>query len=147
MVTDVIQINTIELMESSLRRSVEQYSRIIAHAGRLEALLLHSDTDELKKYIVRMEELQEEARQHDETLNGQLAEDSHRWRDHPLYQKRISLLEKLVELNRLLLPRIHGMMAVTAHELSQIKGGRKALGGYRQSSQPTGSRARGRGVG
>jgi len=36
-------------------------------------------------------------------------------------------------LNYLLLPRIRGMMAVTANELSQIKSGRVAVAGYHQA--------------
>ncbi|MBN1958828.1 MAG: hypothetical protein JXQ81_06145 [Desulfuromonadales bacterium] len=117
-------------METCIRKSIEQYSRIIDHAGQLDQILQKSDPDELKTYTQKLQELQEEAGLHDRIFHELFSRHSADWQDHPLFQERTRLLKQIVELNHLLLPRIRGMMAVTAHELTQIKGGRVAVAGY-----------------
>ena len=132
-------------METCLQKSIEQYRQIIAHAGQLDHLLLKSDPDELQSYTARLQELQDEAGLNDRVFLEVFPHTSTYWEDHPLFLERTRLLEKIVELNHLLLPRIRGMMAVTAHELSQIKGGRVAVAGYHQA--PARSNQYVRGVG
>ncbi len=119
-------------METCLQKSIEQYRQIIDHAGQLDQLLLKSDPDELRGYTVRLQELQDEAGLNDRVFFEVFSHNSAYWQSHPLFLERSQLLEKIVELNHLLLPRIRGMMAVTANELSQIKGGRAAVSGYHQ---------------
>lgn len=119
-------------MESCIKKSIEQYRRIIDHAGKLEQLLQNPDPRELKIYTQRMHELQEEAALHDRVFQELFAHNSNTWKKHPLFIERTRLLEQIVDLNHLLLPKIRGMMAVTAHELSQIRGGRVAVSGYQQ---------------
>jgi Zn-dependent protease with chaperone function len=124
-------------METCLRKSIEQYRQILDHADQLDQLLLKSDPDELRRYTVRLQELQDEAGLNDRIFLEVFPLNSTYWKNHPLFLERTRLLEKIVELNHLLLPRIRGMMAVTAHELSQIKGGRVAVAGYHQApAQP-----------
>lgn len=132
-------------METCLQKSIEQYRQIIDHAGQLDHLLLKSDPDELQSYTARLQELQDEAGLNDRIFLEVFPHTSTYWQDHPLFLERTRLLEKIVELNHLLLPRIRGMMAVTAHELSQIKGGRVAVAGYHQA--PARSNQYVRGVG
>jgi len=120
-------------METCLRKSIEQYRQIIAHAGQLDHLLQKSDPDELQSYTVKLQELQDEAGLNDRVFLEVFPRNSTYWQDHPLFIERTRLLEKIVELNYLLLPRIRGMMAVTANELTQIKSGRVAVAGYHQA--------------
>jgi 2,3-bisphosphoglycerate-independent phosphoglycerate mutase len=117
-------------MESCLKKSIEQYQRILDHAEQLEALLVKADPARLNSYTVRLHELQDEANLHDRVFFELFSRNSAAWKDHPLFRERTRLLEKIVALNHLLLPRIRGMMAVTAHELTQIKGGRVAVSSY-----------------
>ena len=119
-------------METCLRKSIEQYRRIIDHAEQLEELLSKSDPEALQRYTARMQELQDEATQNDRLLHELMSRKADDLQNHPLVRQRTELLKQIVSLNHLLLPRIHGMMAMTAHELSQIKGGRVAMAGYRQ---------------
>lgn len=119
-------------METCLRKSIEQYKQIIAHADQLDHLLKKSDPAELHNYTVRLQELQDEAGLNDRIFLEVFPHNSTYWQDHPLFLERSRLLEKIVELNHLLLPRIRGMMAVAAHELSQLKSGRVAVAGYHQ---------------
>ena len=120
-------------METCLKKSIEQYRQIIDHAGQLDDLLLKSDPDKLQSYTTRLQELQDEANLNDRIFLEVFPHTSTYWQDHPLFIERARLLEKIVELNHLLLPRIRGMMAVTAHELTQIRGGRVAVAGYHQA--------------
>lgn len=120
-------------METCLRKSIEQYRRIVAHAEQLEALLDKGDPERLRAYTTHLQELQHEAEAHDRIFHDLLSHQDDDWFSHQLFEERTRLLKRIVTMNQLLLPRIHGMMAVTAHELSQIKGGKVAVAGYHQS--------------
>ena len=113
-----------------LEKSISQYRRIIDHAAQLEQLLAKGDPEQMKQYTIRLQQLQEEAGLNDQQLLAEIACDSTNWQAHPLFHERTQLLEQIVEMNDLLLPRIHGMMSVTAAELAQLKDGRVAVTGY-----------------
>lgn len=117
-------------MEQCLRTSIEQYRVIIAHAHHLERLLKDADPVALQTYTERLQQLQDDASVNDERVFELYSEDSEYWKQHPLFIERKELLEQIVELNHLLLPRIRGIMAVIASELAQIKSGRTAVAGY-----------------
>ncbi len=117
-------------MEQCLHTSIKQYRVIIAHARHLESLLQKADPAALQAYTERLQQLQDEASENDEQVFELYSKDSEYWKQHPLFVERNELLEQIVELNHLLLPRIRGIMAVVASELAQIKSGRTAVSGY-----------------
>ena len=117
-------------MTEYLQRSVEKYRAIIAHAQQLEQLLTKGDPQQLQQYTIRLQELQREAGRDDQDLLTEVAQDTAHWQAHPLFQQRMQLLEEIVEMNHLLLPRVRGMMSVNAAELAQLKDGRVAVSGY-----------------
>ena len=117
-------------MEACLHKSIAQYRQIIDHACQLEALLVEVDPGALQAYTHRLQGLQAEASLNDLHVFELYSGDTTFWGRHPLFLERARLLEKIVEMNRLLLPKIHGIMAVTANELAQIKSGRQAVSGY-----------------
>ena len=117
-------------MTERLQESIAKYRQIVDHAQQLERLLAEGNPELLQEYTARMNELQGEAGLHDRDLLAEMALDSTRWQAHPLFQQRMQLLEQIVDMNNLLLPRIHGMMSVAAAELSQLKDGRVAVSGY-----------------
>jgi Zn-dependent oligopeptidase len=117
-------------MEQCLHTSIEQYRVIIAHARRLDTLLQDADSAALQTYTEQLQRLQDVAGVNDERVFELYAADSEYWKQHPLFIERNELLEQIVELNHLLLPRIRGIMAVIASELAQIKSGRVAVTGY-----------------
>ncbi|MBW6510121.1 MAG: hypothetical protein K0A94_11345 [Desulfuromonadales bacterium] len=117
-------------MEHYLIKSIDQYRVIIAHARRLESLLQDADSAALQNYTEELQRLQDDAGVNDERVFELYAADSEYWKQHPLFIERNELLEQIVELNHLLLPRIRGIMAVIASELAQIKSGRTAVAGY-----------------
>ena len=117
-------------MEACLQESIAQYQVILDHVKQLEGLLRNSKPEEIEAYTVRLNELQHEAGLNDHDLLAEIARDAAAWKAHPLFQQRMQLLEQIMEMNNLLLPRIHGMMAVTGAELAQLKDGRTAISGY-----------------
>lgn len=84
----------------------------------------------MQTYTEELQRLQDAAGVNDERVFELYAADSEYWKQHPLFIERNGLLEQIVELNHLLLPRIRGIMAVIASELAQIKSGRAAVAGY-----------------
>jgi len=117
-------------MTDLFETSNAKYRAVLEHAELLENLLVKGDSRELAAYTARLNELQQEAGLHDRELLAEIARDSAHWQAHPLFQQRMQLLEQIMEMNDLLLPRIHGMMAVTGAELTQLKDGRTAISGY-----------------
>lgn len=126
------------MVERRLRKSIEQYRQIIAHAQQLDQLLSTGNPELLRAYTAELQKLQAEAELHDRELLAEMARDAACWQAHALFPERMELLKQIVEMNNLLLPRIHGMMSVTAAELAQIKDGRVAVAGY----HPAASRPR-----
>jgi len=132
-------------MEACIQKSIDQYRKIIAHGTQLDSLLLKSDPEELQNYTVKLQKMQDEAGLHDKLFMELFSRDTAYWYSHPLFIERTHLLEKIVKLNHLLLPKIRAIMAVTANELTQIKGGRVAVAGYHHA--PVKSNQYVRGVG
>ena len=130
-------------MNARLQKSIDQYRQILAHAQRLEGLLSKGEPEQLQAYTTELRELQEKADLYDRELLTEMARDTERWQAHPLFQERMQLLRQIVEMNNLLLPRIRGMMSVTAAELEQIKDGRIAVAGYYPTASRTGGATRG----
>jgi hypothetical protein len=124
-------------MDARLQKSIEQYRQIIEHAQRLERLLAKGDPEQLQEYTARLQSLQDDAGLSDRELLAEIARDSARWQAHPLFRQRTQLLEQIVEMNDLLLPRVRGMMSVTAAELAQLKDGRVAVSGYHPAAPRT----------
>lgn len=116
--------------EEMLQKSVEQYQRLLDHARQLEQLLSKNNPTQVQQHAERLNELQLAATEHDKQLLAQIEPDLQRWQSHPLFQERQQLLEQIINLNNLILPRIRGMMSVTAAELAQLKSGRTAFSGY-----------------
>ncbi|NOY13701.1 MAG: hypothetical protein GXP51_08500 [Deltaproteobacteria bacterium] len=121
------------MMVSSLQQSIKQYRKIVEHAQQLDQLLAKGDPEQLQDYTARLQTLQTEAGLNDQQLLTGIARDSVRWQAHPLFHQRMQLLEQIVEMNKLLLPRVRGMMSVTAAELTQLREGRVAVSGYHQA--------------
>lgn len=121
------------MMDNSLQKSIEHYRRIIEHAQQLESLLTQGDARQLQNYTEQLHALQAEAGLHDREFLQEMSRNVEHWQAHPLFQQRRQLIEQILEMNNLLLPRIRGMMSVTAAELVQLKEGRVAVSGYHQA--------------
>lgn len=116
--------------ENLLITSVEQYRELLQYAENLLAMQEKGDFSKVDKHAMRLQQLQSEATRQDEELLPLLRLDLPTWEKHALYQKRLSCIKSITELNKLLLPKIQGVMAVTAAELNKLSGGRHAVAGY-----------------
>lgn len=115
-----------------LCRSIEIYRDIIEITVRI-AEELHAHThEELQRTITSLQGLQQDAEQVDTLLAEAASDTSSRTRE--LFAARREMIKKCSRQNKLLSPRIHGMMAVISAELSQIRNGRIAMTGYRSCS-------------
>ena len=127
--------------EIVLQRSLQQCRQLLTMAQGLEPLLA-GDPGQLQAYLGRFNAAQAQLQQTDSQLQGLLTAEL---RESPLLYERLALLQQLVELNARLLPKIHGIKALTAAELEQLKGGRVAVSGYGGSSKKHHGASRGMG--
>ncbi len=126
-------------MTTQLQKSIDHYRRIIDHAKLLEELLRNNEPEQLRNYTTQLRAMQEEAGLHDRELLKEIALNTEQWQAHPLFQERLKLLQQIIEMNNLLLPRIRGIMSVASAELSQVKDGRVAVAGYHPATSQNGS--------
>lgn len=131
----MIQITT--RLEASLLCSIGQYQQISDLLNSLSGLG-DSSEDEIKDYADRLFKIQELAQQNDAELIELLRDVAPSISDHPLYLQRKALIEDVLKLNHLLLPKINGMMALISHELSGLQNGCAVLGGYKQTTHKQG---------
>lgn len=116
--------------EKLLAYSVEQYRELLQHAEKLVEMLDAGGVDRVREHAERLQQLQAVASRQDELLLPLLKVDLPAWEEHTLYRLRLRFISSILELNKLLLPKIRGMMAVTSAELDQLRGGRTVLAGY-----------------
>lgn len=124
-------------LKESLLCSIEHYQVILQQLHKLSTSLAVSDAD----FVVLIHDFnsqQDAATQHDEKLLELLRQSGVAVASYPLYVQRTDLIEQVLELNRLLLPKINGMMALVSHELNDLKNGRAVLGGYKQTTHTQG---------
>lgn len=131
-------------VEKLLAFSVEQYRELLQHAQKLSVILEERNPAQVSEYVSRQQQLQTAASRQDELLLPLLKADLTLWEQHRLYQMRYEFIRSILDLNKLLLPKIRGMMAVASAELGQLRGGRTFLAGY---APPTTDRRGLRGVG
>ena len=130
--------------EKILADSTVQYRELLRHAEGLRDLLAACQLERLGDHAARLREMQEDAMRADEDLLPRLEADAEYWQKHELFLTRQGFVAAILELNKLLLPQIHGMMAIASAELGQLRGGRIALAGY---AAPALDRRGSRGVG
>lgn len=117
-------------IEKILLTSVEQYEGILQYAENLLTRINSCDYSLVSEYVVKLQQLQSDASQQDEQLLPLLQLDTSMWEKHELFQKRLGFIKSIVVLNKLLVEKINGVMAVTSSELDKLSGGRNALAGY-----------------
>lgn len=124
-------------LEKSLLLSIDHYRVVLKSLEKISKSLTASDIV-LTEHVHDMASCQQRAQEHDGLLLTLLTESGPEISVHPLYLQRKALLEEVIELNHLLLPKINGMMALISHELTGLKNGRVVLGGYKQTTHKHG---------
>ena len=116
--------------EKLLSISVEQYRELLQHAEKLFQTLDDCNYSKIPAHADRLQKLQAVASRQDKILLPLFQDDPPAWEEHTLYRKRLQFIKSILRLNKLLMPKIRGTMAVTSAELNKLRGGRTALAGY-----------------
>lgn len=120
-----------------LKQSMVEYALVSRVLDLLAQHLDNPEPQELVATLERLNEAQDRARTtdaHVDTLLQKPLTDEER----RLLEQRMEVMARILEKNRLLFERSNGMLAVTSAELSHLRGGRAALGGYRPGSARAG---------
>ena len=120
--------------EKLLSISVEQYRELLQHAEKLLQTLDNCNYSEIPGHADKLQRLQNAARRQDKMLLPLFRDDPPAWEENTLYRKRQQFIKSILKLNKLLMPKIRGTMAVTTSELNKLRGGRTALAGYTSHS-------------
>ena len=125
------------LAENLLAKSVVQYQELLQHAEKLLQTLEKCDYEKIGAHSDKLQQLQAAASLQDQELVVLFESDPAAWEKHQLYRKRLLYIKSILKLNKVLIPKIRGTMAVTSAELEKMKGGRTALAGYASLSPDT----------
>ncbi len=120
--------------EKLLSISVEQYRELLQHAEMLLQTLDNCNYSKIPAHADKLQRLQNLASRQDKTLLPLFRDDPPAWEEHVLYRKRQQFIKSILNLNKLLMPKIQSTMAVTSAELNKLRGGRTALAGYTSHS-------------
>ena len=132
-----------DAQDQLLQESVDTYRAMYALFQKLAGSLEGTEIRFLGDYLGCLRDLQQNVEDIDSRLNDSMRENKDCFLDRPLYQERIHLIETIMEHHRLLMPRLANMKAVLGAEISQIQGGRVAIGGYKVGLENRGRIVRG----
>ncbi len=121
-----------------LKKSVAQYRAIVDFISAAAEMLARAQPHDTKLYCGRLQVMQDEAKHTDLALADLFAADNMDWQALPLFRERLALMREVVEHNRLLFPKINGMMSVISAEIRQIKEGAAAMSGYKMTQKRAG---------
>lgn len=126
-------------LESTLLVSIQQYERIYELLQKMEQDVGTADSDELEAFNQSLQELQAQAINTDQAVNGLL----HGTKDsaesvQKLVVQREFLLKAIIDLNKNIAARASGVKSLIAHELSALRSGLSAMNGYRQQQNNQG---------
>jgi hypothetical protein len=129
-------------VEQLLAYSVEQYRELFQHAEKLVKMLDACDYSRIQAHTEKLHTLQNDARRQDSLLLPLLQQDIGAWEKHERFQLRRFFIAAILEINALLLPKMHSVKAMFGSELDQLKSGRVMVAGYAPSPRNPGVTAR-----
>ena len=119
------------------QQSLQQYKTFYDLTLTMERTLEQPDAEEILRLSLELELMEETVRGTDVQLNryleqGLLVEGS------PFHVQRLEFMQKIVDKNKALSPKIQAMMAMQSSELSKIRQGRHTLGEYASPTSKAG---------
>lgn len=103
----------------------------------LEQSLLRADAEELTRLSQQMDSLRNAVQITDGKINAYPRQEYSR-NDIEINEKRKTIIKKILDKQKKIMPQIQTLMAMRASELNIIKNGRSLLGGYGAAKQKTG---------
>ncbi len=122
-------MNLMSTLNKLQQQSLQQYNTFYNLTLALEGSLTPLNTEEINRLSGELDQIKKTVRQTDVRLNALLQRDPQA-AESPLNAERLALMQKIIDKNTTLSPKIRAMMAMQASELSKIKQGRNTLGGY-----------------
>lgn len=119
-------------LESSLRSSIELYSRMIALLRSLEEDLGTAPQETLQQMNALLTEMQTQASDTDQLIMSQLtSDDLVKGTTQKLVSERAKMINDVLLLNRNVMIKAMGVKSLLAHEIGTLRSGKSALNGYR----------------
>jgi len=126
-------------MNNLLEKSVQQYRQLYELTRALERPLQSMDSASIAKLTGMIEETKQQAAALDREINqlSGAAKDTPR-NHHRLLEERRAIMEKIIDKNKELTPKIQAMMALIKSDLAAIRHGMQSIGHYAQAPKPHG---------
>lgn len=116
-----------------LEKSIRCYQSLLEHVHDFKNSLDKGilSAEEFNTYNAKLQDLQQKVEQADRDFSTRFNEKTDSLiTDTLLYQKKISMMKEILELNDFLLPRLASLMDITRDELKNLKNNVKTIGGY-----------------
>ena len=124
--------NTSQLY-SFLQTSIDQYTKILQ---LMESITQTNKTPSIEELTITGKQIlnkQKAATETDKKLLAFLAKSPAEIMDDKKITKRTELLKQVLELNKIITPKLTNIKSLMGNELQQIKKGRFAMKGYQQT--------------
>jgi|GEM_PF-3242430 len=125
-------------LQSLIRTSIEQYTNILQLMESIKGGDGNLSMEELVRISREILTQQELAAATDKTLLPLLEEGPGTMVDVTGIVKRTELIEKIIQLNKIITPRLANIKSLISNELLQVKQGRSAIKGYQQTEKKHG---------
>ncbi len=130
-------MNTINRL---LEESVFHYKKLLGKTKKIEPLLDKVDPEELTRLSESIQEMQKYVRRADKKIMRHLQGKKEDIQNNPLFQERLELMEKIIEHNNFISPKIYDRMSVSQAELKAIRHGIRGVSGYQRQSKKNSNR-------
>jgi hypothetical protein len=126
-------------LEHLIEKSVAGYQGMLDHLADISGILKGGHPEGISQALEQWQLLLQEARQLDAEIDQYRTTDPQNNRP-PNFQQRTDLMRQVALQCEKVYSQANLLKAMVSDELNQLQHGRKALGGYKGSSNPKGSR-------
>ncbi|WP_163339284.1 hypothetical protein [Desulfopila sp. IMCC35008] len=126
-----------------LEKSVRAYQNMLEHVQNFKESVekIALSTEEYERYNKKLIELQNQAEEIDKEFKAHfqnktdtLIADTH------LLQKKMEMMQEILEINNYLLPRLASLIDITKEEMVSLKKSVTQIGGYHSGTKPQSGR-------
>lgn len=128
-----------ELLENSVRC----YQSLLEHVNDFKETLgkRNLSADQMNDYSAKLTLLQERVENADKKFMQHFSDKQEQlMADAVLIQKRIDMMQEIMEINNYLLPRLSSLMNITRDELNTLKVNMRQVSGYHSGTKPASGR-------
>lgn len=122
-----------------LEKSVRCYQNLLEHVQTFKVIVEKKSltTEEYNTYNQELINLQQRAKEVDHEFNTHFTNKTDTLiADTLLLQKKMSMMQEILEINNFLLPRLASLIDITKEELLSLRKSIKQIGGYHSNITP-----------